>query len=243
MHSRHNMRLCVEVPDTGWGRTELVENLRGYLSSHDSFRTRFDLKGSTLMQTVEPALDLHIGHLDVDEDLDLMSFEDLWAVADSEPFEPRDGTLLRLSLGVSASRVRFVALSASHMAMDGASINVLIEDLENLFYRRPVKASGVQPLDWAQWEQGDKGQRTHQMSLAHWRRVLEMSSDEQGGSSRRGARQGTSDSTYIRRGPSGPRNGMRILEAPPRQLFSRPPLYVPGRRTLPHARRCRLPAE
>lgn len=176
LHLRHNMRLCVEVPDLHWDRKHLIEVITGYLSTHESFRTRFHLKGSLLMQTIEPELGLQVQHLVVDDDLELEPFERLWSEADDEPFEPEQGDLLRVALGISSRRVRFVALSASHMTIDGAAINVLIEDLYYLLRNEPVRATGAQPLDWSDWERSDRGEEAHLGSMRQWRKVLEVAS-------------------------------------------------------------------
>ncbi|MFJ8686406.1 AMP-binding protein [Micromonospora wenchangensis] len=70
-------------------------------------------------------------------------------------------------------RVEAVAVAASHVSLDGWSLELLLAELRTLIEgERTLPAPGWQPLDQAGYEASPAGQRRADRSLAYWRERL-----------------------------------------------------------------------
>ena len=101
----------------------------------------------------------------------------------AQPFDLNKGPLARAALVLLDDQTQILALALHHIISDGASMQVLLDELAALYAAAvagaPARLSPVplQYIDYAAWLQ-DQPQAGHERELAYWRAQLEVPTGE-----------------------------------------------------------------
>ncbi len=154
--------------------------LQALVERHESLRTRFITVDGEPRQSVQPAaLELSEQNLEalVPQDREAQALK--WAEADAAaPFDLQSGALLRATLLRLSAREHVLLLCLHHIVADGASVPLLLRELEALYRSalsgRPSElgAAPLQPVDFAEWQRGAQGGGAAADGMAYWRAKL-----------------------------------------------------------------------
>ncbi|HEX2673666.1 MAG TPA: condensation domain-containing protein, partial [Polyangiaceae bacterium] len=157
--------------------TALRSALSAIVDRHEILRTRFLDRAGVPRQVVVPAPAFAFTRQELIEGR-AGELERHLALANAEPFDLERGPLLRAQLLRCAAREHVLFLSVHHIAADGASIDLLLRELD-LEYRalrgdarlRPP-ALPIQYADFALWERSLGSDASTDARLAFWRELL-----------------------------------------------------------------------
>ncbi|MFG2586004.1 condensation domain-containing protein [Streptomyces malaysiensis] len=95
------------------------------------------------------------------------------AAADAgEPFDLRDGPLVRATLTRLSEDEHLLAICTHHIVFDGWSVSVLIRDLHAAYTGEPQKPLPIQYADYAAWQTAWLKDGALDDQLAHWTSAL-----------------------------------------------------------------------
>jgi Condensation domain len=171
--------LTFRLPEP-WPVDEVFDLLRFLIRRHQALRTKVSEDDcGRLWQVVADmgSLPVRIENLPNGADIDQFTTgvrEEFWA---AEPDLRRDFPL-KLAIVMSAGMARSIVLVCSHVVLDGASMQVLENELNTLVSKRSTRPEMVlppvsfAPEDQAGEESRPGSLRTSEKSLAYWRSVL-----------------------------------------------------------------------
>jgi amino acid adenylation domain-containing protein len=171
----------------------LAAALRGIVERHEALRTTFGLVGSKPVQVIaEPApqplplVDLSI----LPEETREWEAGHLASKETERPFDLARGPLLRTALMRLSERKHLLLLSLHHIAADGWSLGILLDELGELYAAHrgnrsaSLPALPVQYVDFAVWQRGWLQGDVLERQITYWRKrldglppVLELPSD------------------------------------------------------------------
>uniref|UniRef100_UPI0028AEE8A3 non-ribosomal peptide synthetase n=2 Tax=unclassified Pseudomonas TaxID=196821 RepID=UPI0028AEE8A3 len=149
----------------------LQRSFDALLARHESLRTHLRQEHARTVQVIEPRRALQIARADVDEDA-----LKAWIEAEiAQPFDLQQGPLMRVSLLRLAEDEHVLVLVQHHIVSDGWSMQVLVEELVQLYaacsqgQTPQLPALPIQYADYAVWQRHwmDAGEKDRQ--LAYWR--------------------------------------------------------------------------
>ncbi|WP_244207071.1 condensation domain-containing protein, partial [Caballeronia pedi] len=156
-------------------RAALRASFEAIVARHETLRTRFAADESgRVEQWIDPQ-----GALNWRETTVAQADADAIARAfAAEPFDLRDGPLLRIALYSTGEDEHLLALSMHHIVSDGWSVHVLLDELvshyraQTLGEASKLAALPVQYADYAAWQRDwlDAGERDRQLN--YWRATL-----------------------------------------------------------------------
>ncbi|MGH3622326.1 MAG: amino acid adenylation domain-containing protein, partial [Sciscionella sp.] len=157
--------------------TVLTGALRRLSQRHESLRTTFDEVDGVGVQIPHPSAELAVPVIDLAgrgrPELDRVLDEEL-----SRPFDLRHGPVFRASLIRLSEQEHVLLLSAHHIAVDGWSIGVLVDEL-SMLYGAGVRGEHAElpllPLqyaDFAVWQRDRVSGPMLDEQLDYWRRRL-----------------------------------------------------------------------
>jgi len=152
----------------------LQRSFDALLARHESLRTCLRQEHERAVQVIAPSASLQIAHADVDE-------AELQAQVEAQiaqPFDLEHGPLLRVSLLRVAADEHVLVLVQHHIVSDGWSMQVMVEELVQLYagYSQgeevQLPALPIQYADYAVWQRNwmEAGEKDRQ--LAYWREML-----------------------------------------------------------------------
>ncbi|NJC68037.1 non-ribosomal peptide synthase/polyketide synthase, partial [Planosporangium flavigriseum] len=153
----------------------LAGALRALASRHESLRTSFDDVDGKGVQVVHRAYDLPLRQVERCDGtaLDRLLFEEY-----SQPFDLRQGPLIRALLVRLADDEHVLLLTAHHIVTDGWSMGVLAEELSAL-YGATVRGEEATPpdpplqyADFAVWQRDRLAGPALDEHLGYWKRQL-----------------------------------------------------------------------
>lgn len=165
------------------------EAVAGLTQRHESLRTVFRARADgEVEQIVQPggSLDLHLIDLRdaADTEREARTAEALRAL-NAQPFDLTRGPLARAALVRLADQVHVLALVMHHIVSDGASMQILVDEVAALYAARLAGAAAptfpaldVQYADYAAWQHGHPDKDAHERQLAFWRKQLEVEPGE-----------------------------------------------------------------
>ena len=179
------------TPDTAAYSVPIVRRLLGSVDAaalqraidavvarHEILRTTYAEVAGAPVQLARPTMpaalrvvDLRSGTAETREATAIALLQDEAAT----PFDLTRGPMLRAVLVQLSDSESLLLLLAHHIAVDGASIGVIMREISTLYSRgaEPLPALPIQYADYAEWEQqalsGDRLERL----LAYWRNALD----------------------------------------------------------------------
>src|SRR6185369_13117263 len=159
----------------------LERSLNEVVSRHEILRTTYAVVDEQPVQLIAPELKLAVSMIDVS---DLHEFEreeraqQLVMAEAREPFNLATGPLVRVSLIRRKQEDHTLMLTLHHILADGWSLNVLLRELEILYY---AHASGqvarlaelpIQYADFAHWQRQSIQDVAYAAQLDYWKRQL-----------------------------------------------------------------------
>ncbi|MDY4303688.1 amino acid adenylation domain-containing protein, partial [Pseudomonas salmasensis] len=141
---------------------------------HESLRTHLQQDAGRTVQVISPPARVELALADADE----ASLKAQVEASITQPFDLRQGPLMRLSLLRLAQDEHVLVLVQHHIISDGWSMQVMVDELVQLYaaYSRgeglQLPALPIQYVDYALWQRSwmEAGEKTRQ--LDYWREVL-----------------------------------------------------------------------
>ncbi|MCU1758991.1 non-ribosomal peptide synthase/polyketide synthase [Pseudomonas sp. 14P_8.1_Bac3] len=149
------------------------------IERHQSLRTTFLQQDERAVQVIHPHMPLTIDVQALDQTLPSEARIDAFVAAQiAQPFDLINGPLLRVSLLRLDARDHVLTLTQHHIASDGGSMRVMIEELLHLYgaYRQGQEAAlpplSIQYADYGIWQRHwmEAGERERQ--LGYWQAQL-----------------------------------------------------------------------
>ncbi|QOT01327.1 amino acid adenylation domain-containing protein [Brevibacterium sp. JNUCC-42] len=144
----YNMPFLLEI-EGALDIVRLRQSLKKLIIRHESLRTSFHMVEEILMQRV---------HFDVEWDLMVTQAtdENLQQMIDAfiQPFDLSESTLFRAGLIQIESNRHLLMLDMHHIISDGVSINVLFQDMMQIYQGKELSTLRIQYKDYAVWQQG-----------------------------------------------------------------------------------------
>ncbi|HGY4473321.1 TPA: pyoverdine non-ribosomal peptide synthetase PvdD, partial [Pseudomonas aeruginosa] len=152
----------------------LQRSFDSLVARHETLRTRFRLEGGRSYQQVQPAVSVSIEREQFGEE---GLIERIQAIV-VQPFDLERGPLLRVNLLQLAEDDHVLVLVQHHIVSDGWSMQVMVEELVQLYaaYSRGLEvalpALPIQYADYALWQRSwmEAGEKERQ--LAYWTGLL-----------------------------------------------------------------------
>ncbi|WP_201191066.1 non-ribosomal peptide synthase/polyketide synthase [Pseudomonas fluorescens] len=149
------------------------------IERHQSLRTTFQQQDDRAVQVIHPHMAMTIDVQDADPTLPSEARIDAFvAEQTARPFDLINGPLLRVSLLRLGAREHVLTLTQHHIASDGGSMRVMVEELLHLYdaYRQgqapTLPPLSIQYADYGIWQRHwmEAGERERQ--LAYWQAQL-----------------------------------------------------------------------
>ncbi|MGY2415070.1 condensation domain-containing protein, partial [Pseudomonas pergaminensis] len=144
------------------------------VARHESLRTHLQQDAGRTVQVITPPVRIELALADADE----ASLKAQVEASITQPFDLRQGPLMRVSLLRLAQDEHVLVLVQHHIISDGWSMQVMVDELVQLYaaYSRgeglQLPALPIQYVDYALWQRSwmEAGEKTRQ--LDYWREVL-----------------------------------------------------------------------
>ena len=117
------------------------------VENQSSFRTQFEIVDGELYQKI-------ISHTEIKVDCYTGQEKDLQSILDKFPksFDLSVAPLLRVSVYILDNQKTLILLDTHHIIMDGASLNILIQDFCTLYSNNNIDALKFEYIDYSEWE-------------------------------------------------------------------------------------------
>ncbi|WP_457933287.1 pyoverdine non-ribosomal peptide synthetase PvdD [Pseudomonas aeruginosa] len=152
----------------------LQRSFDSLVARHETLRTRFRLEGGRSYQQVQPAVSVSIEREQFGEE---GLIERIQAIV-VQPFDLERGPLLRVNLLQLAEDDHVLVLVQHHIVSDGWSMQVMVEELVQLYagYSQGLDvvlpALPIQYADYALWQRSWMGAGEKERQLAYWTDLL-----------------------------------------------------------------------
>ena len=109
-------------------REQLEKTFRELVERHDAFRTRFEIKGSELVQRIDNHADLLIQFMEANE-------HDIQSIIKGfiRPFQLDRSPLLRVGIVKLQEQEHLLLIDMHHIIADGASVGILVRDISKIY--------------------------------------------------------------------------------------------------------------
>jgi amino acid adenylation domain-containing protein len=159
----------------------LEEAFNAIIARHEILRTIFDVTEGTVVQTIQPSLRISLPILDFGS-----LAENAWNAAGREvaldearqPFDLREGPLLRAKLLQSGEERYYLLLNFDHAVLDGWSMGTFFKELGILYgafasgQPNPLPPLPLQYADYAVWQRECFHGDVSESQLEYWKRQL-----------------------------------------------------------------------
>ena len=126
---------------------KIVDCINKIVNNQSSFRTQFEIVDGELYQRI-------INHAQIKIDCYNGQEKDLQSILDKfpKPFDLTTAPLLRASVYVLDNKKTLLLLDTHHIIMDGASLNILIQDFCTLYSSNNIDKLKFEYIDYSEWE-------------------------------------------------------------------------------------------
>jgi non-ribosomal peptide synthetase component F/acyl carrier protein len=139
------------------------EAFRGLTHRHESLRTSFELLGDRPVQRIHPEVDAEIEYLDADgQDPGMLLGRFI------KPFDLERPPLFRVKLLKIEDGRRILFVDMHHIITDGASAEILLDELLLLYEGKKLPSLEIQYKDYAQWQNSTRELRRIKKQESHW---------------------------------------------------------------------------
>ncbi|MHC8319523.1 non-ribosomal peptide synthase/polyketide synthase [Pseudomonas sp. GB2N2] len=154
----------------------LERGFNSLIERHQSLRTTFLQQDDCAVQVIHPQMTLTINVQELDQTLPTEEQIEAFVAAQiAQPFDLINGPLLRVSLLRLGAQDHVLTLTQHHIASDGGSMRVMVEELLHLYGAfRQGQESALPPLsiqyaDYGIWQRHwmEAGERERQLSYWH----------------------------------------------------------------------------
>ena len=125
---------------------KIVDCINKIVNNQSSFRTQFEIVDGELYQRI-------INHAQIKIDCYNGQEKDLQSILDKfpKPFDLTTAPLLRSSVYVLDNKKTLLLLDTHHIIMDGASLNILIQDFCTLYSNNNIDKLKFEYIDYSEW--------------------------------------------------------------------------------------------
>jgi hypothetical protein len=160
------------------GRTvqDVADDLRFLASRHQALRTRLGFDGDgQARQEVADSGELELAVVDAGGEDPLTVAADLHARYDAHVFDETREWPVRWAVVLAGGEPAYLVSVISHLTVDGPAVMTMLNELAA---RDPVTGAaagpvtGLAPLELARWQAGPAAQRTSDLALRRWEKLL-----------------------------------------------------------------------
>ncbi|MEU3165765.1 condensation domain-containing protein [Streptosporangium sp. NPDC006930] len=159
-----------------YGRRDLdtvLRALRVLVERHETLRTTYEETPGGLVQRVAREGRFTVEVYDAGQAKPTAAARELSARLAATAFDYASELPFRCAVVTADGRPRAMALTLSHLAVDGGALDVLARDWRDLLAGGEPPAPAWQPMDQAAFEREGPGAARGERTLRHWRAVLE----------------------------------------------------------------------
>ncbi|MEH2195511.1 MAG: non-ribosomal peptide synthase/polyketide synthase, partial [Nostoc sp.] len=157
----------------------LEQAFREIVQRHEVLRTRFEIKDNKPIQVIDANSTITLPVVDLQNQLEPEKLvEQLATVEACKPFDLANGSVLRVKLWQVAQNEYVLLLAIHHIAADGWSMGVLIDELSALYRSYLTVSSAVLPklpiqyADFAVWQRQWLTNQVLERQLSYWKQQL-----------------------------------------------------------------------
>ncbi|MFN7415108.1 MAG: non-ribosomal peptide synthase/polyketide synthase [Dolichospermum sp.] len=157
----------------------LEQAFRAIAQRHEPLRTQFKIKDNKPVQAIAPSMTITLPVVDLQNLQDpTKQVEELATAEACKPFDLANGSVLRVKLWQVAPNEYVLLLAIHHIAADGWSMGILIDEL-SAYYRSFSTGSSVelpelsiQYADFAVWQRQWLTNQVLERQLSYWKQQL-----------------------------------------------------------------------
>lgn len=144
-------------------RDRLERAFEALVMRHEMLRTRFVAKGGEVVQCIREEIKFELGH-------QTPSGKDLAAEAKEfvRPFDLEKDLLIKAKLVTFSATDHLLLIDVHHIACDGVSQGILINDLVAFYLGSPLPGMPLQFKDFAEWQQSEEQQHRIRRQRQFW---------------------------------------------------------------------------
>ncbi len=159
----------------------LKGSLNAIVQRHEALRTRYVLIEGQPMQIVDDQQEITLEPVDLRTSASenrMLEVQRLSQAVISEPFHLAEGPLLHAHLLLLSDTEQLLLLNIHHIACDGWSLDILLDELGTLYQAyledqpSPLPDLSLQYIDFALWQQQWLQGETLEQHLTYWKRQL-----------------------------------------------------------------------
>ncbi|MDJ0658845.1 MAG: amino acid adenylation domain-containing protein [Crocosphaera sp.] len=173
----HNLPGVLEI--TGKLKREaLTKSLQEIINRHAILRTNFDSKNGRPFQIIHPNTNLSLQVFDLRSQAETTVLEDIINQDFKKPFDLKEDNLFRVSLIQLEEEKHILLMMMHHIIFDGWSMNVLTEELTQLYESNVHQTSvkfpqlTIQYADFALWQRDNLQGEVLDHQLNYWQKKL-----------------------------------------------------------------------
>ncbi|CAL9649541.1 condensation domain-containing protein [Streptomyces sp. enrichment culture] len=156
---------------------QVCDTVRLLVERHESLRTTYTEHDGGLVQNVEASGEIEFLLCELGPGDLAQAVAPLGERIRAGAFDNAAGLPLRAAIGVRAGAPAAVAIAASHLAVDGWSFQIVMDELRAVLAAGPDGAAGLrersrQPVDRAGFETSEAGARRERRTLDYWARQV-----------------------------------------------------------------------
>ncbi|SDK28144.1 Condensation domain-containing protein [Streptomyces indicus] len=155
---------------------QVCDMVRLLVERHESLRTTYAERAGGLVQQVAGSGEIEILLAELGPGELAEAIAPLGERIRAGAFDSSAGLPVRAAIGLRAGVPAAVALAASHLAVDGWSFQIVMDELRTLIATGPdaLRERSRQPVDRARFETSEAGARRERRTLDYWARQAEL---------------------------------------------------------------------
>jgi len=123
------------------------QSLKLLVLRHEAFRTSFELLNDELIQKISENVDFEMDYMETEEGLEREIIKEFM-----KPFDLQKAPLFRAALIKVAEKKYILVLITHHIVFDGSSFNILLKDINRLYYGQKLTDINIQYKDFSVWQ-------------------------------------------------------------------------------------------
>lgn len=167
----YNMPMLFKVTKGEIKQEKIQECVLAMVQRHESFRTHFSVVDGILMQHITEKQTIVVEEMNVEGDITCAVRELI------KPFDLEQGPLLRV-YRLHSSVMDYIFLDLHHIISDGVSIQILMNEIQNVWLGETLTEVAYQYKDFSNWQNEYMKQSEYDQDRRYWLRQFSTLPDE-----------------------------------------------------------------
>ncbi|GAE32619.1 long-chain-fatty-acid-CoA ligase [Halalkalibacter hemicellulosilyticusJCM 9152] len=155
--TNYNVKMIIDVKSE-INVSRLENSLKELINRHESLRTSFLYQEGKIVQKINKEVELEI---------ETYEGEGLNGIPTSRPFDLSVAPLIRVGL-VNQNNIQKIILEFHHIIVDGISVKILLQELEELYEGKELPSVQLQYKDYSEWLNNDRSHKIIESQSGYW---------------------------------------------------------------------------